>query len=487
MTRQKILNPLWYAALFLLPFTSLPLASKLLHSKMVAAPAIIILAVLMSFWFIPYIYNHSLDLGTYPLLIFGIYSLLITFLSIFNSIPIQKDFSFLASFGESLITLLIGISFFVFPLHFINSEKILQQTIRFIYLGFIPLFIWSILQFSIYQLNNDFPLWMETAQSWFSTSGGLFPGRISGFAYEPSWVANQLNLLYIPLFFGFTLSNQSLFKRKFRRLSVENLFLACSLLLLFLSKSRIGWISFLVCAFYAALVLNGRYISSIKKKHPKFSKKRWNIVLPLLLVGFYLLAILTGLFISSKIDSRMEQVLNPKTYQDRSLLSIANEFLFAERILYWQAGWEMFNDHPVIGVGLGNYGFYFQEYIPSFAWALDEPRDLIFRAGYQANNKNIWTRLLSETGVIGLILFTGWLYILFQKGYTITKKVKYKKATWGYILIIAIIAYLFEGFSIDSFAMPYLWSILGISLAAIKIDQNSISLQTQNQISDSGI
>lgn len=476
MTRQKIFNTFWYIAVFLLPFTSLPLTSQILHSKMVAAPAIIFLALLMLFWFIPYLFKHSLDLATYPLLIYLVYTLLITCLSIFNSIPIQKNFNFLSSFGESIITLLIGISFFAFPLQFLNSEKILKQTLRFLYLGFIPLFVWSMTQFFVYQLSGQFPVWMETAQSWFTTSGLLYPGRITGFAYEPSWVAHQLNLLYIPIFLGFTLSNQSLFVKKYMHLSVENLLLGSALLCLFLSKSRIGWISFLVCILYASLVLNGRYILSLKNKFPKFSQKKWKLALPILLLTFYLIIILTGLFISSKVDSRMEQVLNPKTYQNRSLLSIANQFLFAERILYWQAGWEMFNDHPIIGVGLGNYGFYFENYIPSFAWALDEPRDLIFRAEYQANNKNIWTRLLSETGVIGLILFTSWLYLIFKKGYAITKSENIKKTVWGYVTLLTIIAFLFEGFSIDSFALPYVWTTLGIALAAIRMDQTKTSL-----------
>ena len=70
----------------------------------------------------------------------------------------------------------------------------------------------------------------------------------------------------------------------------------------------------------------------------------------------------------------------------------------------------------MIGVGQGNYGFYFEKYMPAFAYVLDEPRDILFRANYQANNKNLWTRLLSETGIIGFIIYVTWMILLWNQG-----------------------------------------------------------------------
>ncbi len=98
--------------------------------------------------------------------------------------------------------------------------------------------------------------------------------------------------------------------------------------------------------------------------------------------------------------------------------------MFAERILYWETGWNIFNDHPLIGVGLGNYGFYFEKYMPAFASALDEPREILFRANYQANNKNLWTRLLSETGIIGFIILRFLVDFVMDPRFRVEEKTK---------------------------------------------------------------
>jgi O-antigen ligase len=157
----------------------------------------------------------------------------------------------------------------------------------------------------------------------------------------------------------------------------------------------------------------------------------------------------------------MESLFEVDTYQNRNLFSIANEFVFAERILYWQTGWHVFNDYPIFGVGLGNVGFFFEEYMPSFAWALDEPRHLIYQANYQGNVKNLWIRLLSETGIIGFSCFGIWLMLLLLRSYQFQRKESRLHNYWGLVGKIAILTLLIEGFSIDTFALPYYWIIFG--------------------------
>lgn len=472
MFTKKIINLIWYITLVLLPFTSLPIAGKILHSQMVASPSIIFLGLLAIFWFLPYILTHKLNLAIVPIIVFFAFSILSSCLAFFYNIPIQKNFNLANSSLEAYATLIIGISFFIISLHFIRTNQLLHRSLQLIYLGFFPLFFWSLLQFAYDQLGTGFPSWMVSIQSAISTSGTLFVGRITDFAYEPSWVAHQLNIFYLPLLLGSSLTSFSVIKKRIGFVTLENILLICSIFLLFLSKSRIGWITFIVCAFYVFIVFNKNRIDILRNKYLFLKRKSWNFLMSITLIGLMIGALVTGLFISSKIDPRMEQVLNPKTYQKQSLLSIANEFFFAERILYWQTGWNIFNDYPIMGIGLGNYGYYFEKYMPSFAWALDEPRALIFQSTYQANNKNLWTRLLSETGIIGFLIFVSWLISLWLKADSLTKDKPLNSSTWGFIMKIALIALLFEGFSIDSFAMPYLWLILGISASTFRLQNH---------------
>jgi hypothetical protein len=149
-----------------------------------------------------------------------------------------------------------------------------------------------------------------------------------------------------------------------------------------------------------------------------------------------------------------------------SIYTILNYLQFAERYVYWVAGWNIFNLHPLIGVGLGNAGFYFPQALPPYGWNLPEVMDGLYRSSVVPNIKSLWIRLLAETGVVGFSAFITWFYVLFKSSWYLRfcKTPLFKLIGWGGLFVL--IAYVSEGFSIDSFALPYLWVSLGIVSAA---------------------
>lgn len=453
----------WYTLVFLLPFTSLPLASKILGSEMVAAPSILILFVLLIILIFSLL-KSTIKIQTLlqPVLLFGLLAIFSSLFAFWLPIPIQKDFSIFRNIIEGIGTLLIGISFYFVTIQFIRSEKVLNKTLRIIAYSFIPLMVWCLFQFVFGQIFHEYPAWMATIQKYITTSGTLYKDRLTGFAFEPSWLAHQVNMFYIPIWMSATVNRRSVFMRVFQKLILEDFFLLISIFMLIFSKSRVGWITFIVVISYLFIALNQRIISKIQKKF-KTSNHRFLLkLLPVVFIFFYILMLITGLFFFSNFDSRMESLFKVETYQNRNLFSIANEFVFAERILYWETGWQVFNDYPIFGVGLGNVGFFFEEYMPSFAWALDEPRHLIYQANYQGNVKNLWIRLLSETGIIGFICFGTWLILILLKSNQYQKRKSCLHNYWGLVGKIALITIFIEGFSIDSFALPYYWIIFGL-------------------------
>ncbi len=452
----------WFFLIFLLPFTSLPVASKLLGSTMVAAPSIIFLLPLLVIQLIKLLRTKFLlNPIIKPLGLFLIIAIISTLFAFWKPIPIQKDFSVFSNVVEGAATLLIGISFYFITSYFLNTSKIVENSIKFISYSFIPLIIWCFFQFYFGQIIHGYPDWMVSVQKIISTSGILYQERLTGFAFEPSWLAHQLNMFYIPIFLGASIKRYSAFKRRILNFIIEDFFLFCSIFILIFSKSRVGWITFFVILTYLFFRFNQQ---KLKLFQSKFSTGRpiiFNKILPIFLLLLYLSIIIFGLFIFSKFDPRMETLFQLETYKNRNIFSIANEFVFAERILYWQTGWLVFNDYPILGVGLNNIGFFFKDYMPSFAWALDEPRHLMFHATYQGNVKNLWIRLLSETGIVGFLCFVTWLTLLFQKVHQYGKSLSSPHQYWGLVGKIAILSLIFEGFSIDSFALPYYWIILG--------------------------
>jgi hypothetical protein len=67
---------------------------------------------------------------------------------------------------------------------------------------------------------------------------------------------------------------------------------------------------------------------------------------------------------------------------------------------------------------------------------------------------------------MGFSLFCTWFYILWCGGKNLERHEKQELRLFGWMAFFVILAFFAEGFSIDSFAMPYLWVSLGIVTAA---------------------
>jgi O-antigen ligase len=77
----------------------------------------------------------------------------------------------------------------------------------------------------------------------------------------------------------------------------------------------------------------------------------------------------------------------------------------------WWVGWEMFTDHPLTGVGLGNYKLNFLPYKATFlATPRGEAYDFYIDRAAQAHNE--YVQVLAELGVLGILALASFLAVL---------------------------------------------------------------------------
>jgi O-antigen ligase len=464
----------WSGLVFLLPLTSVPFIVRLVGSDTVAAPSGIFLLLLLIVWLVPFlIQGGHLSRQSFPLIVLGLYAIATTALACFGVIPAYKGIDPLSSNLKALLTLGVGIGFYLTASSWPVTNKRLNWTLRLINIAGLVMIVWSLAQTSAWYMFHRYPQWMRDFQDLLSV-GPLYRQRTAGFALEPSWLAHQLNMLFLPYWLAATVRRTSV-HRKLLGISFENVLLILGGIVLWFTLSRVGLLAFLLTIGYVLILVNIRFAgwiqAHIANKDPREanhsrSKSRWiraGIFLGLLLV--YLAAMIGVAYGLSKVDRRMEKVFQVSFGQD-ALMEYANQLTFASRLVYWQAGWEIFNDQPVFGVGLGNAGFYFPQKLPAFAWKLVEVHDLVYRSGNLLNIKSIWVRLLAETGSIGFALFCSWLVMIWFTARSLMQRGDPTVQTIGLSGQFILIAFLLEGFSIDSLALPYLWMGTGIVTAA---------------------
>jgi O-antigen ligase len=139
---------------------------------------------------------------------------------------------------------------------------------------------------------------------------------------------------------------------------------------------------------------------------------------------------------------------------------------FGARFVYGTAAYNTYSAHPVLGVGLGNYAFYFEEMLP------DRPlgsmpellRIITPEAGRNRliTAKVLYLRLLAETGLIGTAAFFAFLVAVLGCALYLWLSPDHDQKFWGRAGLLGMAAFLLGALSFDSFAIPNMWIVFGL-------------------------
>lgn len=161
-----------------------------------------------------------------------------------------------------------------------------------------------------------------------------------------------------------------------------------------------------------------------------------------------------GLVISKlyfwRIDQEIQEYKAAQVYPDDKL----------HRTWMAQAAINMFKAKPIIGVGLGNYGYLYNNYRPVYA-----PRfNFIVKA------HNAFLEVLAETGVLGFLFFGAWLALIF---YSALKKLRLLPVGADRLVLSGVVCsgcgLLVHGFSLGILVHNHTWIALGLILTGIQI------------------
>jgi O-antigen ligase len=145
------------------------------------------------------------------------------------------------------------------------------------------------------------------------------------------------------------------------------------------------------------------------------------------------------------------------------------------REFLWRAAWNMWLDHPVVGVGAMNFNWNVGRYQPRdstgrFASAMYLDRDWTMSAAH-----SVYFTVLSETGVVGSFLFGAIIVGHFATVRRFRKLVaghpggnadlRRETAFYGTGLSMAMVGYLAGGAFLSAAYYPYLWTLSAMAVA----------------------
>ena len=481
----------WVGVFLLMPITSFPPFSRLAGGAEVAPAALLPLGWLVFFWFIPHILKKgAIPRESIPFIFFFSIAIIASAAAFFLNIPPFKNASIPYVEFKSIFTLSIGAAFFLVTASWLSeSQSRLTFVLKWINVSGIIVILWAAIQaFYIFMFQGHYPDFLLTFQHLVSTRG-LWKDRVTSFAFEPSWLAQQINLIYLPFWLGATICGTSVSRFRLWKFSLENILLLFGVGVVFLA-SRVGTLALLLVLAFLVLYANvymARRVyqwSLVRFNHfSAFISRTIRFLFPLILLFVFLAIYVLGavglVYGLSHVDKRLARFFQPQSLKQWVQLTqnpyvFFNYLAFAERYVYWVGGWNIFNIHPILGVGLGNAGLFFQHELPAYSWNLPEIMDVYNRASALPNIKSLWVRLLAETGIVGFSSFIAWLYVVFRLSWFVRLSQKPLFRTIGWSGLFVLIAFIVEGFSTDTFALPYLWVSLGIVSAVGALMRNSM-------------
>ena len=192
-------------------------------------------------------------------------------------------------------------------------------------------------------------------------------------------------------------------------------------------------------------------------------RKRFNITIPL--AGVIILGLALP-FLPPTYRDRFTSLFvvtsNNGIYQDTSLRGRSSEML---------TGLAMFAEHPILGVGAGNYKPNYQRYAQLIGIEFrTEARD----------PHSLYVQILAETGILGFVAFLGLFIFLFDALNKACRDIARSPhlvdwLPWISALRFAILSYLLTSIFLHNAYIRYLWILVAMALTGIQITYNLLT------------
>jgi len=352
---------------------------------------------------------------------------------------------------------------FYYPFSFINNKKDIIFTLKTLYASLLFILAYGYIQiyslfatdsiiFQIYMyfqkiLNYG---WIEMTNNYNLVPQIHMINRIILTNQEPSIAAYVLQTLFYPFLLSSILVSVNIIKNK-KRIFELILFILSIPVLIFTFSSA----GFVVLLFQLLLVII-MLLYFTKKDIKRYSY-------------FFLLFIFVSLILAIFIMRHDTLYLNTRTAIDKIFISGPGEGSAETRYGTIIAGLKEFLHFPLLGVGLGNSKYFFNQFIPD--WALNSEVLSYITTKHALTPRSMWIRLLAETGIIGIFPFLFFIFTIIKNYLSLIKKSnrnKYNEFLFCSFFIF-LLAFFIHGFNVPSFFIVFQWTLLGFFAVSYEI------------------
>jgi O-antigen ligase len=377
------------------------------------------------------------------------------------------------------VTIIIGLSFFLAAIWMNRDTDDLKFSVRWLLAGLALDIAWSGVQAMAFYTPLLKKVTVTHWQLAFSMRELVKTNRVSGLAYEPAWLAGQLATVYLPWLFAAVLTKSHFTRFKW----LEPLLLGLSSLLLLATYSRGGLVTALVAVTMTFLLVGGGTIRTgwlwfkFGFKRIGHTTQRWLLAMSL---RFGLILLVLGIIAGALL------FLGQKGYiarlwntQADSLTDFIIQNSAGARAAYNWAGMSVYAEHPWLGVGLGAAGFSMYDNLPD--WSLTTVPEIARLLNPEnrlyPNPKNLYIRILAESGLLGFSVLLAFLFGLLGEALSFLRKPGLLRFM-GIAGLCSWIAIAFYNLTQDSFATPNLWINLGILVGMTRVNSEN-TLETK--------
>ena len=356
---------------------------------------------------------------------------------------------FINQFGSLIIASIIIPLTFYNGFKWININKTFRLIRRVVLASLIIVLIYSIIEILIVKLNmvnlkkpllNLFDYFPFT-----EAKTDMRLRRISSVTFEPPALGT-----YLLSIAGWMFSYIFTEKKNFKYLPI-----VIVLFLGFMSGSRAAFFAIIIQFIIASIIL---------LKNKKLTRNIYRII-----IGFSTASILTITYFSEPIYNYIKKEINSFKLDD-STHSLSNKSRFGIQ----QAMFYVFLENPISGTGYGLQAFESRKKYPTWA----KKNNWEFRLKYLNQNDkrfppgyNMYLRILSETGLVGLLFFGLMLLQIFLWCFN---NLKSENSTIAFIILISMIGFSLNWLKMDSFRIYFFWLCLALIwvVEQRKISQN---------------